>query len=279
MFKQLKRFRAVVKRKFEPGRKHEERLAGSGLYPNAIKYSAFGPIIVNVLDEYIGGTFCNGGYYDLKNISYLKKLVELRLGVSDRAVLFDVGCNVGSHSLALSKLFGDRIQIHAFEAQRPIFHMFCGTMALNNVNNVIGHLAAVSDRDGEVLEIQLPDYFSRNNFGGFELIEPVLSDNQSMVKGSTVQKVRTIRIDAFDERIDVIKMDIEGMEDRALAGARKSIEISRPFCLVEVAKTDVAFVSRFFGNLDYAHIEVGDDTIFIPKESEAEVRALCTEPF
>lgn len=246
-------------------------------YPNVIEYSAFGPIIVNVNDQFIGKAFANGEYYDLKHINYLKKLIELKLSTRDKVVLFDVGGNIGSHSLAFSKLFGRRIQIHAFEAQRPVFHMFCGTMALNNVNNVICHLSAVSDKDGEVLEIQLPDYESANNFGGLELIPAAKSDNQNMNKSSLVQKVQTIRIDTLNEWIDIIKMDIEGMEDRALAGARQSIEKCRPFCLVEIAKTDAEFVFGFFDSLDYKRIDIGRDCIFIPKENEVEVRALIAD--
>ena len=138
MFTQVRKFGGKIVRKV----KRKARRLLYRPYPNVVEYSVFGPIIVNVNDKFIGRAFARGEYYDLRNIKFLKKLIELKLGTSDRVVLFDVGGNIGSHSLALSKLFGHRIHIHAFEAQRPVFHMFCGTMALNNVFNVTCHLNA-----------------------------------------------------------------------------------------------------------------------------------------
>ncbi|MBM3637559.1 MAG: FkbM family methyltransferase [Alphaproteobacteria bacterium] len=142
----------------------------------------------------------------------LAKLLDILLKNRERILAYDVSANNGIHSLARAQRFGPRIKIRAFEAQRPLYHMLCGTLALNNIPSVTAHHKAVSDRAGETITITLPDYNLPNNFGSFELIPPRLSDNQSMTP-SVSEIVDTIILDEFDEAVNFIKMDIGGMED------------------------------------------------------------------
>ena len=122
--------------------------------------------------------------------------------------------------------------------------MLCGTLALNNILSVTAHHKAVSDRAGETITITLPDYNLPNNFGSFELIPPRLSDNQSMTP-SVSEIVDTIILDEFDEAVDFIKMDIEGMEDQALRGAYRLFEKFLPIVFIEILRTDRDFVLDF----------------------------------
>ena len=51
--------------------------------------------------------------------------------------------------------------------------------------------------------------------------------------------MRTISLDAFNlPRLDLVKIDVEGMELEALAGAAKSIQAHRPMMLIEALKVD-----------------------------------------
>ena len=148
-------------------------------------------------------------------------------------------------------------------------------MAINGISkSVYCHHNAVSDTDNETIEIALPDYDSPGNFGSLELIEPRNSDNQDMVKTHT-EKIKTISIDSFEEKIDFIKIDIEGMEDKALLGARKSISTHKPICFVEVLKTDKEFVINYFRELRYVGYLKGDDLIAIPVEQKLEITGIA----
>lgn len=152
--------------------------------------------------------------------------------------------------------------------------MLCGTIAINGiVKNVYCHHNAVSNTDNETIEIALPDYDTANSFGSLEIIEPRNSDNQNIVKTHT-EKIKTISIDSFEEKIDLIKIDIEGMEDKALLGARKTISAHRPVCFVEVLKTDKEFVIDYFRNLRYVGYLKGSDLIVIPIEHKFGITGL-----
>lgn len=235
--------------------------------PNIVAYSDFGPIIINVNDNFIGRAVTLTGMWEQGEISLIIALVKVILKSKPSIMVYDVGANIGTHSLALAKTFGETIRIRAFEAQRPIFNMLNGTLALNDLMTVKTYNNAVSDKKDDVLRITLPDYHRVNNFGGLELMPPRISDNQAMYY-STTEDVRTITLDDFDEVVDFIKMDIEGMEDQALRGAARLFEAHSPLCFIEIRKTDRNFVLGFLKGRNYIGYKMGDNLVAIPKQLE-----------
>ncbi|MBS0408504.1 MAG: FkbM family methyltransferase [Proteobacteria bacterium] len=242
--------------------------------PNVIAQTAFGPMIVNVNDRYITREIFTDGHWAIDDVRLLMSIIEHQLTARERMIVYDVGANIGAHCLGMASLGADRVAIRAFEAQREMFHMLCGTMALNGARNVLCHHAAVSDTDGETIALSLPDYERSNNFGGFEVMAPRRSDNADMIRAGA-DTVRTVTIDAFDEAVGLIKLDIEGMEDRALTGARRTVAKHRPICFVELTKTDADFVQAFFRDQDYRGYLRREDLIAIPAESNLGLAGLA----
>jgi FkbM family methyltransferase len=66
--------------------------------------------------------------------------------------VLDIGANIGVHTLELSRgthaLGGE---VHAFEAQRQVFYMLAGNVAINSHFNVHCHHAAMGSRLRELL--------------------------------------------------------------------------------------------------------------------------------
>jgi FkbM family methyltransferase len=241
---------------------------GFTVIPNRVVNSDYGPMIINANDQYIGRSIEVYGAWAKDDIDLIASLLNLLLTDRSTVTFYDVGANIGTHTVALAKTFGDRIRVRSFEAQRQIYYVLCGNVAINGLTNVDCLNLAVSDKSGQTLEIDLPDYQMPNNFGGLELIKPIRSDNQYMTKTAT-ESVKTVCLDDFDEHIDFLKMDIEGMEHVALAGAKKVITQSRPICFVEMYKTDTDAVKKFFKKLEYVAYSVKpDDWVFFPGESK-----------
>jgi FkbM family methyltransferase len=225
-------------------------------------------MIINSNDQYIGRSIEVYGAWAKDDIELISSILNLLLSQKLSVTLFDVGANIGTHTVALAKTFGDRIRVRSFEAQKQVYYLLCGNVAINGLPNVDCIHAAVSDRSGQTLDIRLPDYHMTNNFGGLELIQPLRSDNQYMTKTNS-EKVQTVCLDDFDDTIDFLKMDIEGMEHIALKGAEKIITKSRPICFVEMYKTDTEAVKKFYKKMDYvAYQAKPDDWVFFPKESQ-----------
>ena len=242
--------------------------------PNVVISSDFGPIIINVNDQFIGKSISQNGYWAIEDIKFIIQLLEFQIKKLNRNITFyDVGANIGTHSLAIGKHFSNQIKIRAFEAQRIIYNMLCGTIAINGLTNIFCHQLAVSNNDILEIEISLPNYNVLNNFGGLELISPQNSDNQNMTKdGSEIVKV--ITLDSFNETVDFIKMDIEGMEDKAIEGAKETIDKHRPICFFEIAKTNSEAILVFFKSRKYSAYINSMDAIFVPDEYQLNIDGL-----
>jgi FkbM family methyltransferase len=223
-------------------------------------------MIINANDRYIGRSIETYGSWAADDIELIKSIIRIQLEEKSSVKFYDVGANIGTHSVALAREFGNKISVRSFEAQRQVYYMLCGNVALNGLENVICHHQAVSDQFGS-LAINVPDYNTENNFGGVELIKPVHSDNHDMIK-SVSEQVQTVTLDSLNEAVDFVKMDIEGMEHMALAGAQEMIGRYTPICFVEIFKTDQTFVKNFFKQLGYTAYELrAEDWLFIPEKS------------
>ena len=249
------------------------RKGGVMRIPNVLVASAYGPMIVNVRDKFIGQSILQNEYWAKAEIDMLHQLAEAVLADAPALTFLDLGANVGIHSLALAQTFDGRVNVHAVEAQRQIFHMLCGTMALNGLDNVRCYRAAVSDRAGETLTYDLPDFRQANNLGRLELAPPALSDNAELVKAGR-ERAPTITIDSFAVKVDLIKLDVEGMELRALEGGRQTIARDKPVLFFETVKSDQDAIVGFFRLQGYHGYVRGHELLAIPPERRITIKGL-----
>jgi FkbM family methyltransferase len=234
--------------------------------PNRVVNSAYGPMIININDTIVGRDIRKKGIWQREEIKILVQLGNHLANRFGQINFHDVGANVGMHTLAIAKSLRGRCRVRAFEPQEAIFHMLCGTMALNNIQDVQCHCNAVSAEDGRILEVEFPDYAATNNLGGFECVPPRNSDNHGMNKSPQRRRISTVSIDSFAEPVHLLKIDVEGMEDQVLRGAEKTITTFRPICHVELLKTDIEFVKAYFIQRNYALLPRGADLLAVPHE-------------
>ena len=235
----------------------------------------FGKIIININDQFIGKSFLNQKYWGLQDIEIISKIIEFKCKKKNKIVFYDVGSNIGTHSIALSNIFKNKIVIRAFEAQSNIYEMFNQSIKINNLNNIELYHNAVSDKNDEIIRIDLPDYSKRNNFGGLELLKPFQnSDNAQMQKSGIFEDVKSIKLDIFNEVVDFIKIDVEGMENLVLKGSKNLIVKHRPFLFMELLKSKLEDVTEFFKDKDYNIYSKGMDAFIIPVESKVNFKGL-----
>lgn len=235
----------------------------------------FGKIVININDQFIGKSFLNQKYWGLQDIEIISKIIEFKCKKKNKIVFYDVGANIGTHSIALSNIFKNKIVIRAFEAQSNIYEMFNQSIKINNLNNIELYHNAVSDKNDEIIRIDLPDYSKQNNFGGLELLKPFQnSDNAQMQKSGIFEEIKSIKLDIFNEEVDFIKIDVEGMENLVLKGSKNLIVNHRPFLFMELLKSKLEDVTEFFKDKDYNIYSKGMDAFIIPVESKVNFKGL-----
>jgi FkbM family methyltransferase len=235
--------------------------------------SAFGPMVLNLRDKGVSGDIMQTGSFEPNQIGLLSDIVRFLLTRQRNLIVYDVGANLGTHTLALAKINPSRVRVRSFEVQSKVFYMLCGSVALNGLGNVDCHHLAVGDKDGRDIDVNIPDYSGTYNYGGFEVETIKESDNQDMAKPHS-ERVRMATLDSFGEFVDMLKIDVEGMEEKVLAGACNIFEASMPVCFIEVFKSNVENLITFFKSRGYIGYSSNQDLLAIPSKLDLQVNGL-----
>ncbi len=151
-------------------------------------------------------------------------------------VALDIGAYIGTTALLVSNLIGDKGQAYAFE---PVTwgSLECN-MRANNCVNVEVIPKGVSDADGgaliHVLHGGVGNMCTDNVKDYTRGKKPLRSAaTNSLLAHSAARVIELTSIDSFCQhrkldRVDYIKLDVEGMEQRALYGAENTIQEHRP---------------------------------------------------
>jgi len=154
--------------------------------------------------------------YRSKEYTYEDFINEVvRKEIKEGSVFLDLGAHVGFYTSMAAEAVGPNGKVFAFEPDPSNLEALKKTMAANGYKNVILEQKAVSDKVGTATFFL---YGSTNNS-----MAPNLYDR----KADTLT-VETISMDEYfshrPEKIDFIKMDIEGAEGLALRGMRHIFE-------------------------------------------------------
>ncbi len=143
-------------------------------------------------------------------------------------LVFDIGANIGAHTVALARLVGQRGIVLAFEPIRFLYHLLCGNVAINGLTNVRAYQLAVGRTMGR-LNTPLIDFTQPDAYGGLPLGPKQAGEPVDMV--SLDDAVQTLAC-------HFMKIDVEGMELDVLLGAERLIARFHPVLYVEHNETD-----------------------------------------
>lgn len=144
--------------------------------------------------------------HDQRNWSLLLNNNVISLG--DTVV--DVGGHHGVYTHMFSSLLGATGKVHVFEIFPPSFRYL--EMRFGHCPNVFFHNVAVSDRDGsESIHVA-----ENNEMCG------ILEKN-----GQKIGQIQSVTLDTFladEDRVSLIKIDVEGAELNVLRGAKETLK-------------------------------------------------------
>jgi FkbM family methyltransferase len=213
----------------------------------------------------VGFQILQTGSFDPTEVRLVLDLLALRRKHhGDGVVAIDCGANIGVHTIEWAKAMTGWGSVLSIEAQERIFYALAGNIAINNCFNALAINAAVSSESG-VMQIPSPNYLVPSSFGSLELRKR--NGNEfigQQIDYENMVNVRKLAIDEYNlPRVDLLKIDVEGMELEALQGAARTIERSHPAMLIEKIKADAGILRQWLELRGYTIIEAGINMLVI----------------
>jgi FkbM family methyltransferase len=191
------------------------------------------------------------GFHEFRELLFLHDFLKKDM------VLLDVGANVGEYTLfAAKRLINGKVI--SFEPMPALRGLLDENIRLNNFQNVKLQSYGLADIEGNFPIYTTEDIANE----GLSTFFP--SDN--LKQRSIHVEVKTLDRECESlqlDRLDFIKMDIEGSELKALQGAHNTIQHFRPLIMIEIS--DVTYlaagystkdVSTFFSSLNYLPFQI-----------------------
>jgi FkbM family methyltransferase len=143
------------------------------------------------------------------------------------AIIFDIGTNVGETLMNFAKLVGPNGFVHGFEPD-TVNHARCmQNIKLNDFKNIVINKKGLGNVPGKFsLMVDTP-----SNRGGNRISEKAGEKD--------VETIDVITLDDYVsdfslDRLDLIKIDVEGFEFNVLKGAEKTITKFKPALFIEL---------------------------------------------
>jgi FkbM family methyltransferase len=209
----------------------------------------------------VGHQLLTTSSYDADEIAFLALLLESRRAhFGDGVVAIDCGANIGVHTIECARLMHGWGEVLAFEPQERVFYALAGNIVLNNCFNARAIWAAVGATSGK-LGVPVPDYLVPASFGSLELRRTDRTEDIGQPIEYAPERLSQTELIALDDlrlpRIDLIKIDVEGMEIEVLTGARKSIAALKPQLVIERLKTPETSIVALLQPMGYRTFPLG----------------------
>jgi FkbM family methyltransferase len=186
--------------------------------------SEIGPIWVHARDELISRRIRRKGRLAEEEVALLQRV--LRPGM----VAVDIGANIGYLTLAIARAVGRDGRVVAIEADPSNYALLCANV-WQACFGWVDPVCAAAARTTGMTKLWL----DAGNFGGHHAFA---RDEAS--KSIEVPAVRLDDLLTSDTRIDVVKVDIQGMDHAALEGMTDTLHRDRPTVLAEFAPLLIA---------------------------------------
>ena len=175
------------------------------------------------LDEAIDSFIYYSGCYEPKVTAFINRYVKAGMTV------IDAGANVGCHTTRLARLVGQTGQVIAFEPMPWAFSKLKRNIELNSFNHVLLERMGLSDS-------------TRNDLVCFRSSWTLDSDSSPDSEGDTPVQFTTLNeyvSTSQINRLDLIKVDVDGYEYRVIRGGQNVIREFKPVLIVEMGRSSL----------------------------------------
>lgn len=204
--------------------------------------------------------FALGGF----EVRTLRKYESL---IQNGDIVLDIGANIGAHTLPLAKLVGEKGRVVAFEPTQYAFNKLEKNISLNSTlaSRITARQMMLVNENSDALPKEIYSSWPLENSS--DLHEEHRGRLMSTQGASTATLDSYIRQNNL-QRIDFIKLDVDGNEFDVLMGAQETLKQFKPALMMELApyvyesspeKFDETL--HLLWNLGYQISEVASDKI------------------
>jgi len=224
----------------------------SKLIPNHYQYKNKTIRIANIngiilkldLSEYLSHFL----YYRFKDLS-MNELIKVS---KNKKNIFDVGANIGYTSLLMGKANHSKSNVYAFEPDPNTYQNLLHNLKLNKISSIYPYNLGIGKKESrEKLVV------SQNGNLGENSINNNAKENFNWI---TLTSIDLFCVKNNVDKIDLIKIDVEGYEYNVLKGAEKTINKDKPVLFVEIideklksndssSKEVISFIERYYSNI------------------------------
>lgn len=244
--------------KFFPGYRQRERisqylvdikLALSEIQMNQRKYEEYTSFLtpfgqINFYLPYAGTDIlqtCIAYAHTFHEFDLLKTVRNL---LPPEPVIADIGANIGNHTVFFSKICR-ATKIYSFEPQKEMYEILQKNVELNHCVEVQLFNFALGNKKGM---LSIHD-FDPTNWGGTSFVQ----DNNGNIPVETFDSLNI-------QKVDFMKIDVEGAEVNVLQGAIETIKRDKPLIWCEtLTRMALKAIDRVLSPLNYRFIKLDDN--------------------
>lgn len=152
------------------------------------------------------------------------------------AAILDAGANIGNHTVYFAKACGVESCI-SFEPNPPVADVLERNVRLNNLSSVTVMKEGLSDREGHIYL----QYQNMTNVGGTQFT------NDPSGRSFNCRTIDSLNL----TKLDFVKIDVEGMGDKVLVGAKDTLSQHKPVVMIELFPGEFETGSSVLNELGY----------------------------
>lgn len=166
--------------------------------------------------------------YTSKNFYEIGMLGDIKKRLGENKIIIDAGANIGNHTVYFSKIC-KADKVYSFEPQKNIYEILKRNVEINNMKDKVELYNIGLGNEHFYANIDIVD---ENNLG----MSKINKDTKGTIEIDTLDNVLLTELN----RVDMIKVDVEGMEIDVLKGAKEILRKFKPIVYIEAA-TDEEF--------------------------------------
>jgi FkbM family methyltransferase len=265
------------------------------LQRTAMKYDATG--IIHLSDKEIAAKIFNDLilYLDPRDLAVVPHIALERIwereityawlralekNVRDDPIVFDIGANFGYYGALAAQLNKARGKVYLFEPNFSLHHYINRTLSVNWLNeNTVVENKGIGEKNGIATLNVLRDFIGSSSMQSVDQLNDYIGDKMN-AKTERAVKVPIVSIDSYCETkgissIDLMKIDIEGYEEKAYSGMTKMIKKSPKMILfVEFTKSAYDDPTKFYKavskDFKFVYTIAADGSLVAPKDKSYE---------